>query len=86
MTDPLSLCEGVFTRTVSVSVSVTVSVKAYHCVNGNGPFDVQNGFGTHSDCQMDHHYVHNVNLTERVPDTETVREMVCVNRPLFCCQ
>ena len=35
-----------FTRTVSVSVSV----KVYHCVNGNGPFDGQNGFQTHSYC------------------------------------
>ena len=34
-------------------------------------------------CQIDRHYVHNVNLTERVTDTdtETVREIVRVNRP-----
>ena len=37
--------KGLFTRTVSVSVSV--SLKVYHCVNGDGPFDGQNGFCTH---------------------------------------
>ena len=33
-------CKGPFTR--------TVSVKFYHCVNGDISFDRQNGFGTHS--------------------------------------
>ena len=41
--------KGPFTCTVSVPVSVTV--KAYHCVNGEGLFDSQTGFGTHSACQ-----------------------------------
>ena len=41
--------KGPFTRTVSVPVSVTV--KVYHCVNGEGLFDSQTGFGTHSACQ-----------------------------------
>ena len=60
--------KGLFTRTVSVSLSVTVSVKVYHYVNGNRPFDRQN------ERQMDHHYVFDVNLTEMVTETDT--EMV----------
>ena len=43
--------KGLFTCTVSVSVSVTI--KVYHCVNGNSPLDGQNGFCTHSACQTD---------------------------------
>ena len=38
--------KGTFTRTVSVPMSVTVEV--YRCTNGDGPFDGQIGFGTHS--------------------------------------
>ena len=34
------------------------SVKVYHCVNGNRPFDGQNLFGTIVTCQIDRHYVH----------------------------
>ena len=67
-------CKGLLTRTVSVSMSVNVSLKFYHCANGDGPFDGQNGFRTHSD---HHHNRHNGNLTETLTDTETVRE----NRP-----
>ena len=70
---------GLFTRTVSVSVSITISIKVYDRVNGNGPFDRENGLRTHSYCQTDRHHVHNVNLTETVTDTET--ETVRVNRP-----
>ena len=36
--------KGQFTLTVSVSVIV----KVYHCVNGDGLFEVHIGFGTHS--------------------------------------
>ena len=44
-------CYVSFTRTVSVTVPVTV----LHCVNGDGPFDGQIGFGTHSvrQCKFD---------------------------------
>ena len=71
----LRYIKGLFTR--------NVSVKIYHCINGNGLFDGQNGFGTHSDCQTDHHRTNSVTLTEAVKDTdtETVTEMVRVNRP-----
>ena len=58
--------KDLFTRTVSVPVAV--SVKVYHCVNGDGPFDRLNGYRSHSD----HHHTHNVNLTETVTETETV--------------
>ena len=80
----LLIIKGMFTHTVSVSTCVTVSVKVYHCVNGNRLFDTENGFGTHSNCQTDHHYTHNVNLTETVTDmdTEMATEMGRVNRPL----
>ena len=40
--------KGSFTRSVSVSVPVSVPVKFLHYANGNGPFDGQNGFCTHS--------------------------------------
>ena len=50
--------KGLFTRTVSVSVTV----KVYHCVNGNGPFDRQNGFCTDSAHQMERHHRRNVIL------------------------
>ena len=53
---------------VSVFVSASVSVKVYHCINGNGLFDDQNGYRTRSD---HHHHTHNVNLTEMVTDMET---------------
>ena len=76
----ISICKGLFTWTFSMYVSASVSVKVYHCANGNGPFDGQNGFRIHSDCQTNRHYIHNVNLTEMVMDTET--ETVCVNRLL----
>ena len=33
------------------SVPASVTVKVYHCVNGEGLFDSQTGFGTHSACQ-----------------------------------
>ena len=39
---------GLFTRTVSVSVTV----KVYHCAYGDGLFDGQNGYRTHSVRQM----------------------------------
>ena len=42
---------GLFTRTVPVSVPVTISLKVYHCANGNVLPDWQNWFGTDSDCQ-----------------------------------
>ena len=41
--------KGSFTRAVSVPTAITVNV--YHCANGDGPFDRENGFGTHSVCQ-----------------------------------
>ena len=44
-------CQGLFTRTVYVSVSVTINV--YHCAYGDGPFDGQNGYRTHSVHQTD---------------------------------
>ena len=69
--EPRCIIYGLFTRTVSVSVSATVSVYVYHCINGNGPFDGQNGLGTHSNCQTDRHYTYNVNLTDTVTDTDT---------------
>ena len=53
---------GLSTRTGPVSVSVSVTVKVYHCVNGNGPFDRQNGFCTHSVRQMDCLHRHNDKL------------------------
>ena len=55
---------------LTVSVSLTVSVKVYHCVNGNRLFDGQIEFRTHSDRQTDCHYVHNVNLTDGDGDSE----------------
>ena len=66
-----------FTRTISVSISITISVKIYHCVNGNGLFDGQNWYRTHSDRQMVRLHLCNVNLVE----TKTERETVRVNRP-----
>ena len=42
--------KGLFTPTVTV----IVSVKVYHYANGDGPFDWQNGFCTHSAHQMVH--------------------------------
>ena len=63
MTLPISTrTKGLFTRTISVSMSVSVTVKVYHCVNRNGPFDGQNGFCTHSAHQTDRHHRHNVIL------------------------
>ena len=56
--------KGPFTRTVSNKFS--------HCANGNRLFDGQNGCHTHSVHQTDHHYSHNVNLTETVTDTVRV--------------
>ena len=40
--------EGLFTQTISVPVSDTVTLKVYHCAYGNGAFDGQIGFETHS--------------------------------------
>ena len=56
--------KGLFTR--------TVSVKVYHCANGDRPFDGQNGFCLHS---------YNVSLMETVTETDTETEAVHVNRP-----
>ena len=36
--------KGPFTRHVSGSISATVTVKVYHCTNGDGPFDDRLGF------------------------------------------
>ena len=41
-----SLTYGPFTHTISVPMSVTI--KVCHCAKGDGPFDRQIGFGTHS--------------------------------------
>ena len=45
-----TITKGLFTLTVSVSMSVSVFVKVYHCANGNGPFDRQNGY---TQCKFD---------------------------------
>ena len=65
------LVKGLFTRTVSVPVSI--SVKIYHCANGNGPFDGQNRYRTHSAHQTVRLYWDNVNFTETDTETETLR-------------
>ena len=52
-------------------MSVKVTVKVYHCANGDGPFDGHIGFGIHS-----------VNVNLMVTGLETV----CVNGPLFLYQ
>ena len=54
--------KGLFTSTVSVSVSFSITVKVYHGVNGNGPFERQNGFCTLSARQTDRHHRRNVIL------------------------
>ena len=45
---------GPVTHTVSVPVPVSVTVKVYHCVNGDGPFDGEIEFRTHylSQCKF----------------------------------
>ena len=42
---------GLFTRIVSMPLSITATFNAYHGFNGDGPFDGQIGFETHSACQ-----------------------------------
>ena len=54
-----------------------VSVKVYHCVNGNRLFDGQIRFCTHFARQMVRLHSHNVNLTNTMTETDTVS----VNRP-----
>ena len=56
--------DGLFTRTVTISVSITVY--------GNGPFDGQIGFRTHSVCQVVRHHSHNVHLMDIIMVTGTV--------------
>ena len=70
--------EGSFTRTITVSLTI----KVYHCANGNRPFDGQNWFCTHSAqfCshsahQLARHHWHNV---KTFMETGTLG----VNRPL----
>ena len=41
-----------------------MSVKVYHCVNGDGPIDGKNGFCTHFAHQMVCLHSHNVNFTD----------------------
>ena len=43
------MLKGLFTHTDPVSV--TVPIKVYHCANGDGHFDWQNGSGSHSASQ-----------------------------------
>ena len=47
--------KGLYTRTVSVPVSAKVTVKVYHCANGDGSFDGQIELRTYSlhQCKFD---------------------------------
>ena len=42
------LCKGLFTRNDTVTVYVKVSMKVWHCLNGERNFDGQNGLNTYS--------------------------------------
>ena len=62
--------EGLFTHTISVPVSDTVTLKVYHCAYGNGAFDREIGFETHS-----------VHYMKFDGDVDGNGDMVCGNVP-----
>ena len=70
------MCSGLFTHTVSVPMPMSVTVKIFHCVNGDGPSEGQIGFGTHSVHQAVRLHLHNNKLTDMGKET------LCVKRPL----
>ena len=48
--------QGLFTHSDAVTMTVLVTIKVYHCIDGEGLFDWQNGFCIHFARQIFRHH------------------------------